>query len=137
MESGAVDRRKAGTTCYVINSMEHGSRTDPYRIFFPLGTLLGAIGVSIWPLYYYGFTQGYSGRSHALVQTNGFLYSFIAGFLLTAIPRFTGTQAPSRRTQYGLASLIVLSAAAAELQDFAVSQTAFLVAHLMLVTLAA
>ena len=62
----------------------HGKPTDAYRIFFPLGIVLGAAGVSIWPLYYYGFTEGYSGRAHALVQSEGFLYAFIAGFLLTA-----------------------------------------------------
>ena len=47
---------------------KHGSATDPYRIFFPLGILLGIAGVSIWPLYYWGVTAGYSGRSHAFVQ---------------------------------------------------------------------
>jgi uncharacterized protein involved in response to NO len=70
----------------------HGASSDPYRIFFPLGIALGAAGVSIWLLYYYGLTEGYSGRAHAFVQTDGFLYAFIAGFLLTAIPRFTGTE---------------------------------------------
>ena len=73
---------------------QHGQPTDPYRIFFPLGIILGAIGVSIWPLYYYGVTEGYSGRAHAFTQTDGFLYAFIVGFLLTAIPRFTGTRTP-------------------------------------------
>ncbi len=82
----------------------HGKPTDAYRIFFPLGIVLGVFGVSIWPLYYFGVTEGYSGRSHAFVQTDGFLYAFIAGFLLTAIPRFTGTEAPSRTTQYVLAA---------------------------------
>jgi len=70
----------------------HGKPADPYRIFFPLGIVLGAMGVSIWPLYYFGITEGYSGRAHAFVQTDGFLYSFIAGFLLTAVPRFTVPQ---------------------------------------------
>jgi len=86
----------------------HGKPTDPYRILFPLGILLGVMGVSIWPLYYFGITEGYSGRAHAFVQTDGFLYAFIAGFLLTAIPRFTGTEAPSRRIQYALAVILPL-----------------------------
>src|SRR5437870_6956143 len=47
----------------------HGKPADPYRIFFPLGIVLGAMGVSIWPLYYFGITEGYSGRAHAFVQT--------------------------------------------------------------------
>ena len=59
----------------------HGAPADPYRIFFPLGSLLGTAGVSIWLAYWLGFTAGYSGRAHAFIQTEGFLYAFIAGFL--------------------------------------------------------
>lgn len=110
---------------------------DPYRIFFPLGILLGVAGVAIWPLYNFGVTATYSGRAHALVQTNGFLYAFIAGFLLTAVPRFTGTEAPSRATQISLAVMLVVSAAASEFHAFAAGTTAFLAAHVMLLTLVA
>jgi uncharacterized protein involved in response to NO len=98
----------------------HGKLTDPYRIFFPLGIILGVLGVSIWPAYYFGLTEGYSGRAHAFVQTDGFLYAFIIGFLLTAIPRFTGTEPP-----------------AFEFQFFIAGQTGFLIAHAMLIALAA
>src|SRR5215467_852975 len=114
---------------------EHGKPTDAYRIFFPLGIVLGTAGVSIWPLYYYGFTEGYSGRAHALVQSEGFLYAFIAGFLLTAIPRFTGTEPPSRRVQYVLAALVAVCAIAFEFQFFLAGHTIFVVAHFMLLTL--
>src|SRR5215467_11196024 len=116
---------------------EHGKPTDPYRIFFPLGIVLGAMGVSIWPLYYYGFTEGYSGRSHAFVQTDGFLYAFIAGFLLTAIPRFTGTDAPSRGIQYVLAAILAACAVAFEFQFFAIGNGAFIAAHVIVIVLAA
>ena len=115
--------------------MRHGNTTDPYRIFFPLGIILGAMGVAIWPLYYYGVTQGYSGRAHAFVQTDGFLYAFICGFLLTAIPRFTGTEPPSRRVQYLLAAIVACCAAAFEFQFFIVGQTTFVVAHSFLLGL--
>ena len=114
----------------------HGASTDPYRIFFPLGIALGAAGVSIWPLYYYGVTEGYSGRAHAFVQTDGFLYAFIVGFLLTAIPRFTGTEPPSLITQYVLAAIVAVSSAAFELQFFTIGQTGFLIAQATLITLA-
>src|SRR5215510_15562617 len=97
----------------------HGKLTDPYRIFFPLGIILGVTGVAMWPLYYFAITASYSGRVHAYVQTDGFLYAFIAGFLLTAIPRFTGTESPSRRTQYVLAAIVAGSAIAFEFQQFA------------------
>jgi uncharacterized protein involved in response to NO len=115
----------------------HGKPTDPYRIFFPLGIVLGLLGVSIWPLYYYGITPGYSGRAHAFVQTDGFLYAFIIGFLLTAIPRFTGTEPPSLAVQYLLAAVVAVSAVAFEFQFFAAGQAGFLIAHAMLITLAA
>src|SRR5438034_360668 len=115
----------------------HGKPADPYRIFFPLGIVLGAMGVSIWPLYYFGITEGYSGRAHAFVQTDGFLYSFIAGFLLTAIPRFTATEPPSRRVQCVLAAIVAGSAIAFEFQQFAIGQTAFVISHAFLITLAA
>jgi uncharacterized protein involved in response to NO len=114
----------------------HGASTDPYRIFFPLGIALGAAGVSIWPLYYYGVTEGYSGRAHAFVQTDGFLYAFIVGFLLTAIPRFTGTEPPLLITQYVLAAVVAISSAAFELQFFAIGQTGFLIAQVALIALA-
>jgi uncharacterized protein involved in response to NO len=115
---------------------QHGKSTDPYRILFPLGIILGTAGVSIWPLYYYGVTEGYNGRAHAFAQTSGFLYSFIAGFLLTAIPRFTGTDSPSRRIQWMLAGVIALSAIASEFQFFALGDSAFLVAHFIVIALA-
>src|SRR5262249_22243085 len=114
----------------------HGQPTDPYRIFFPLGIVLGVMGVAIWPLYYFGVTANYSGRVHAFVQTDGFLYAFIAGFLLTAIPRFTGTDPPSRRTQYVLAAILVSGAFAFELWAFRVGNALFVATHAMVVVLA-
>src|SRR5213593_2524576 len=114
----------------------HGKATDPYRLFFPLGILIGVMGVSIWPLYYFGIIEGYSCRAHAFVQTDGFLYAFIAGFLLTAIPRFTGTQAPSRRIQYVLAAMLIVCAVAFEFHFFAIGNTVFVAVHVTLITLA-
>ena len=114
----------------------HAEPGDPYRIFFPLGVLLGTAGVSIWLLYWLGLTAGYSGRAHAFVQIEGFLYSFIAGFLLTAIPRFTGTTVPSRATQYVLAAMVLATAVAFELQAFAAGHTLFLLVHATVIALA-
>ena len=113
----------------------HGTARDPYRLFFPLGIVLGVAGVAIWPAYHLGLTDSYSGRSHASVQAEGFLYAFIAGFLLTAIPRFTGTAAPARAAQLALAALLVLASTAFELRSFAVGHLAFAAAHLMLIVL--
>jgi uncharacterized protein involved in response to NO len=112
-------------------------KSEPYRVFFPLGIALGLTGVAIWPLYYFGVTAGYSGRAHALAQTDGFLYAFIAGFLLTAIPRFTGTDHPSRAAQYVLAATLIVSVAASELQAFALGTAAFVAAHAQVLSMIA
>jgi uncharacterized protein involved in response to NO len=108
---------------------------EPYRVLFPLGILFGLAGVAIWPAYSFGLTATYSGRAHAMVQTYGFLYAFIAGFLLTAVPRFTGTEPPSRATQYSLAGLLFASVTASELRAFEIGTAVFVVAHVMLLTL--
>ncbi len=115
----------------------HGKRTDPYRVLFPFGILIGIAGVSIWPAYYFGLTAGYSGRAHAFVQIEGFVYAFVAGFLLTAIPRFTGTEAPGRTAQFILAGLILSSAAAFEFQIERAGHIGFLIAHVFVITLVA
>jgi uncharacterized protein involved in response to NO len=115
---------------------EHGAPSDPYRVFFPLGVLLGMAGVSIWLLYWLGLSAGYSGRAHAFVQIEGFLYAFIAGFLLTAIPRFTGTTALSRTTQYVLATAVLAASVAFEVQVFAPGHTVFLAVHATVIALA-
>jgi uncharacterized protein involved in response to NO len=99
--------------------------------------LFGIAGVAIWPLYAFGATATYSGRSHAFVQIFGFLYCFIAGFLLTAVPRFTGTDAPSVLAQLSLAAALAVAVVASELRLFALGTLAFVSAHGILLTLLA
>ena len=94
-------------------------------------------GVSIWPAYFLGLTPGFSGRAHAFVQADGFLYAFVAGFLLTAIPRFTGTDAPVRTVQYALAALLIVATVAFEVQAFSLGHLVFLTAHATVIVLAA
>ena len=66
-------------------------RSQPYRLFFPLGAILGGIGVSHWLLYSLGLQESYSGQVHALIQLQAFLTAFACGFLLTMVPRRTQT----------------------------------------------
>lgn len=68
---------------------------DPYQVFFPLGILSACVGVAVWPLYLAGFIQ-YPGASHSLWMIGNFLLSFACGFLLTAVPKFTGTDPCNR-----------------------------------------
>ena len=60
---------------------------EPFRLFFVLGTLIGIYGVMLWPLFVWNFTTIYPGPMHARIMIEGFLTSFVAGFLGTALPR--------------------------------------------------
>ncbi len=73
-------------------------RRDPWRVFFPLGVLLGWAGVVHWLLYAAGVSERYDAVFHATAQIQGFLTSLALGFLLTFVPRRTGTAPPSAAT---------------------------------------
>jgi uncharacterized protein involved in response to NO len=111
-------------------------RREPYRIFFPLGALLGAAGVGHWLLYVTGVQARYSGQGHAFVQVQAFLLAFACGFLLTMIPRRTGTASASWPGIAGLAAALVVVTAAALLEAWIVAEAAFLAAILGLVAFA-
>jgi uncharacterized protein involved in response to NO len=98
---------------------------------------MGIAGISIWPLYYFGATPGYSIRAHMFVQTDCFLFAFIVGFLWTAVPRFTGTTAPSRPVQYCVAGLVLAAAVAFEAYQYSIGQLLFLLAHSIFITVTA
>ena len=63
----------------------------PYQLYFPLGILNAILAVGIW------FTQDLQWFNtpamliHSKLIAGGFLWSFIVGFLMTAVPRMTGT----------------------------------------------
>jgi uncharacterized protein involved in response to NO len=61
--------------------------TEPFRIFFPLGLLLGAIGVALWPLFVWHAINFYPRDAHLRLMIEGMMGSFIIGFLSTAGPR--------------------------------------------------
>src|SRR5208283_3715407 len=60
---------------------------EPFRLFFPLGTIIGIGGVLMWPLFVWHVTQIYPGIEHPRVMIEGFLTCFVIGFLGTALPR--------------------------------------------------
>ena len=62
---------------------------EPFRIFFPIGAVLALLGVALWPLYYAGAVAEYPAILHARLMIEGFMASFIIGFLGTAGPRIT------------------------------------------------
>ncbi len=66
---------------------------EPFRIFFPLATLLGISGVSLWPLFFSGLHKFYPGPMHARLMIEGFLAGYVIGFLGTAMPRLLAAPA--------------------------------------------
>lgn len=72
---------------------------EPYRAFFPLGILFGMAGVGHWLAYSLGWMEHYSGFLHSSIQILGYMSSFVFGFLLTAIPRFSAGE-PATRIEF-------------------------------------
>ncbi|WP_142525586.1 NnrS family protein, partial [Methylacidimicrobium cyclopophantes] len=61
---------------------------EPYRMLFPLGVLLGGLGVAIWPLFFFwGLAWAPPPISHPRIVIEGFVGSFVIGFLGTSVPR--------------------------------------------------
>ena len=70
--------------------------TEPYRLFFPLGWLMGMFGGSYWLLVSSGLINSYAPLYHGLIQIELFCSAFAVGFLLTALPKFLRTRAASK-----------------------------------------
>ncbi len=83
---------------------------EPFRIFFPIGALLALLGVALWPLYYSGAIAEYPSILHARLMIEGFLASFIIGFLATAGPRITSAPHFTRTEVLLLVTLDLLAA---------------------------
>lgn len=78
---------------------------EPYRVFFPIGWIMGILGVSYWFLVSTGITKGYLPQFHALIQIELFASAFAVGFLLTALPKFFHTKGT---TKYELLSFLTV-----------------------------
>jgi uncharacterized protein involved in response to NO len=69
---------------------------DAYRFFFPTGWVFGLAGSVLWILFLQKAIAIYPKEWHADLMMGGFLPLFAAGFLMTAVPRFTGSFGPGR-----------------------------------------
>ena len=78
---------------------------EPFRVFFPLATLLGISGVSLWPLFFTGRHKLYPGIMHGRLMIHGFLAGFVIGFLGTAMPRLLSAPALRAREVWTLVVL--------------------------------
>ncbi len=89
---------------------------EPYRFFFPLGTLLLLCGILIWlPLIWTG--DIYPVELHRYLMLNGFTGCFIGGFLMTAVPKFSQTDSAKNFEVIIYAFITLLGVAVAHLSD--------------------
>jgi uncharacterized protein involved in response to NO len=79
---------------------------DPYRLLFPAGIVLGVYGLLLWPAFVYKLLPVYPGILHARIMIEGFLLSFVIGFLGTAMPHMLEVPAWSRSVTRGFAVVI-------------------------------
>jgi uncharacterized protein involved in response to NO len=104
--------------------------SNPFRLFFPAGLLFGVIGVGHWVLWSAGWNIPNVALVHASLQAQGFLASFVIGFLMTAFPRFTGTW-PAARLELAVMFAALFSFFIALLRhDWIAAQLFFLAAML-------
>lgn len=82
--------------------------TEPYRFFFPLGTLLFLCGILIWIPQIFNSGE-YPVLLHRALMLNGFTASFIGGFLMTAVPKFSQTN-EARTFEVGAFFAVILLA---------------------------
>lgn len=64
--------------------------SEPFRLFFPLGILYLLCGILVW-IPQIWTAESYPIHLHRYLVLNGFVASFIGGFLMTAVPRFSKT----------------------------------------------
>lgn len=68
---------------------------EPYRVFFPLGVISLLWGALLWlPLLW--DPSEYPVLVHRYLMLNGFTGSFIGGFLMTAVPKFSKTSTATK-----------------------------------------
>lgn len=99
-KSNQLERSQAEGYWDLVNSGE------PFRLFFPLGVLIGVLGVSMWPLHVWGVMDKYPGVAHSRVMIEGFLTAFVMGFLGTALPRLL--EVPKIRLAEAVSFTVVL-----------------------------
>ncbi len=84
------------------------TKIAPYQIFFPLGFLNAILAVGVWLVRDLNWFQAPVLLIHSKLIAGGFLWSFIVGFLMTAVPKMTKTTR-ANRLELGAAAAIILS----------------------------
>jgi uncharacterized protein involved in response to NO len=109
---------------------------EPYLVFFPLGIVLSWAGVGHWLLHALGYLEDYRPVYHATTQVQAFLTAFAVGFLMTMIPRRTGSRPPATwEVALCLAALLTIPVAAWQ-ERWPVAHGAWLVLAVTLIAFA-
>jgi uncharacterized protein involved in response to NO len=108
-------------------------RSEPFRLFFPLGVILAWIGVGHWLLYATGVTATYSCRFHGLVQMQAFMMAFAIGFLLTALPRRTQSPIVGRMEMAAFAAALIVTTGAAIADSWISAEGAYAALFVLLI----
>lgn len=69
---------------------------DPYKLHFPMGLFAAILAASLWLFQQQQWIHFYPRNAHANLMFFAFLWSFICGFLMTAIPRMTKTETANK-----------------------------------------
>ncbi len=104
---------------------------EPFRIFFPIGLLIGIVAVAIWPLYQLHVIAVYPAVIHARLMIEGFIAAFIFGFLGTAGPRMLSAPHLTGR-EVSLFAVLLLALTACHLASLHVCGDALFLALLVL-----
>lgn len=107
---------------------------DPYRCLFLFGFLFSIVGVSLWAIFPLGLLVRYPVVTHSQFMIMGFLFSFASGFLMTAVPRMTGTEPASSLQKLLTLALLSLLLIAGLLQHEVAGQIVSILLFLNLLT---
>ena len=111
-------------------------RSEPFRLFFPLGVVFAWFGIGHWLLYTTGVIATYSCRFHGLVQMQAFMMAFAIGFLLTALPRRTQSPLVGRIELAAFAAALMVTTAAATIDSWILAEIAYAALLLLLIQFA-
>jgi uncharacterized protein involved in response to NO len=78
----------------------------PYQVFFPLGIMSALLAVGVWLVQDLHWFSTPAVFIHSRLIAGGFIWSFISGFLMTAIPRMTGAVS-ARPFEYAAAGTLL------------------------------
>lgn len=89
--------------------MQKKLKLDPYSYIFPFGLLSAFLGLSLWLFFKFHWVSFYPRVAHAHLMYYGFLWSYIAGFLMTAIPKMTQSNTAEKWEVFFAIGLVVLN----------------------------